>query len=229
MNCLAKRLDCVQLAGAFARRGWFESGSKLRALQTLRAIWSRLCCAVCLTAFAVSAAQAAAEVARVAIYKDDIPPSGAPASPDYLARLLEGPEFTTKFLNSEQLADTQSLNRECFDILVLPHGASFPAKAADSLRSFLRGGGKFFSTGGYAFDNLLERGAAGWQPPSPPPPPPSDHVAWHRSIAAKQLRHNGTLTFSGFMKAANVTGPGMAYLAVYQFGPDGSIVRWRCV
>ena len=28
------------------------------------------------------------------------------------------------------------------------------------------------------------------------------------------------------MKAANVTGPGMAYLAVYQFAADGSIVRW---
>ena len=32
----AKRLECVQLAGAVARRGSFESGSKLRALQTLR-------------------------------------------------------------------------------------------------------------------------------------------------------------------------------------------------
>jgi len=179
-----------------------------------------------LTFFAVSAAQAAAEAARVAIYKDDIPPSGAPASPDYLAGLLDGPGFSTEFLNSEQLADTRSLNRERFDILVLPYGASFPAKAADSFRSFLRGGGKFFSTGGYAFDNLLERGAAGWQPAAPPPPPPSDHVAWHRTIAAEQFRGLGNLTFSGFMKAANVTGPGMAYLAVYQFGPDGSVVRW---
>src|ERR1039457_2653045 len=32
----ANRLECVQLAGAVARRGSFESGSKLRALQTLR-------------------------------------------------------------------------------------------------------------------------------------------------------------------------------------------------
>ena len=33
----AKRLECVQLAGAFRRGGACDSGSKLRALQTLRA------------------------------------------------------------------------------------------------------------------------------------------------------------------------------------------------
>ena len=149
-----------------------------------------------------------AEVGRVAIYKDDIPASGAPASPDYLARLLEAPAFSTAFLNSEQLADARSLSRERFDILVLPYGASFPVKAADNFRKFLRDGGKFFSTGGYAFDNLLERTAAGWQPPSPPPPPESEHVAWHCEIPAAQLRGKGRLTFSGFLKAANVAGPG---------------------
>ncbi|MCX6892684.1 MAG: hypothetical protein NTX51_14375, partial [Verrucomicrobia bacterium] len=58
------------------------------------------------------AGRAGAEVARVAIYKDDIPDSGAPASPDYLARLLDGPEFRSEFLNSEGLADARSLNRE---------------------------------------------------------------------------------------------------------------------
>ena len=33
----AKRLECVQLAGAVVKRGRAESGSKLHALQTLRA------------------------------------------------------------------------------------------------------------------------------------------------------------------------------------------------
>jgi hypothetical protein len=46
MNWHAKRLECVQLAGAVVRRGWFESGSKLHALQTLRAVRLRLCRAV---------------------------------------------------------------------------------------------------------------------------------------------------------------------------------------
>src|ERR1035438_4417202 len=54
MNCPAKRLEYVQLvhppqccyegrAGAVVRRGWSESGSKLHALQTLRAVRLRLC------------------------------------------------------------------------------------------------------------------------------------------------------------------------------------------
>jgi hypothetical protein len=174
----------------------------------------------------VVASREAAEVARVAIYKDDIPACGAAASPDYLARLLEGPAFTTAFLNSERLADGRSLSREQYDILVLPYGASFPVKAADNFRKFLREGGKLFSTGGYAFDNLLERTAKGWQPPAPPPPPESEHVAWHYEISAAELRDRGPLTYSGFLKAANVSGPGMAYFAVYQFAADGSIVQW---
>ena len=37
MTCHAKRLECVQLAGAVVRRGRLESGSNLHALQTLRA------------------------------------------------------------------------------------------------------------------------------------------------------------------------------------------------
>jgi hypothetical protein len=172
------------------------------------------------------AAQDADEVARIAIYKDNIPASGAASSPDYLARLLEVPGFSRALLNTEQLADAGSLSRGQFDVLVLPYGASFPTKAADNFRKFLREGGKFFSTGGYAFDNLLERTANGWQPPAPPPPPESEHVAWHYEIPAEQLRGKGRLTYSGFLKAADVAGPGMAYLAVYQFAADGSIAEW---
>ena len=39
---VAKRMECDQLAGAFERCRAPESGSKLHALQTLRAIWLRL-------------------------------------------------------------------------------------------------------------------------------------------------------------------------------------------
>src|ERR1035438_9528132 len=38
MNCHAKRLECDQLAGAVLRWRRLESGSKLHALQTLRAV-----------------------------------------------------------------------------------------------------------------------------------------------------------------------------------------------
>jgi hypothetical protein len=43
MNFRAKRLECVQLAGAIGKAGHPKSGSKLRALQTLRAVRLQLC------------------------------------------------------------------------------------------------------------------------------------------------------------------------------------------
>ena len=54
----------------------------------------------------------------------------------------------TEFLDSGQLAAAQTLHRNLFDVLVLPYRASFPVSAAQNFRTFLRAGGKFFSTGG---------------------------------------------------------------------------------
>src|ERR1017187_9796574 len=66
MNCHAKRLECVQLAGAVVRRWWSESGSKLHALQTLRAVRLRLCILAPLRWFNCG-------------FKDDAPRDGIPA------------------------------------------------------------------------------------------------------------------------------------------------------
>jgi hypothetical protein len=164
---------------------------------------------------------------NIAIFKDDIPPSGAPADPDELAEMLRQPGWRVGWLNSDQLADPQCLNRDNVDALVLPYGASFPVKAADNFRRFLRTGGGFVSVGGYAFDNLLERTQAGWRPPSTNPPPAVDHAMWHCEIPSAELRGRGKLTFSGFLKADHVTGPGMAYLAIYQTAADGSLPEWK--
>src|SRR5438876_10754844 len=41
-SCLAKRMECVELAPAVGCVARFESGSKLHALHTLRAVWFRL-------------------------------------------------------------------------------------------------------------------------------------------------------------------------------------------
>src|ERR1035441_7015813 len=53
VNRRAQRLECAQLAGALERCHAPESGSKLHALQTLRAVWLRLC----LRVYRVSAVQ----------------------------------------------------------------------------------------------------------------------------------------------------------------------------
>lgn len=106
--------------------------------------------------------------ARAAVYTDDIPSSGASSSPAHLAGVLERAGLDVAFLNSDQLADRRFLNRRTFDLLVLPYGASFPVRAAENFRRYLRAGGKFISTGGYAFDNLLERSQEGWRKASSP-------------------------------------------------------------
>src|ERR1019366_9062649 len=53
VNRRAQRLECDQLAGALEWCRAPESGSKLHALQTFRAVWLRLC----LSVYRVSAVQ----------------------------------------------------------------------------------------------------------------------------------------------------------------------------
>ena len=139
----------------------------LRVCLTGRAFSWLLVLATALGGVASRASGAPPAEGQIAIFKDDIPPAGAPSSPEHLARLLEAAGFGVAFLDAGQLAEAQSLSRVHFDVLVLPYGASFPVKAADNFRRFLRDGGKFLATGGYAFDHLLERTASGWRPPSP--------------------------------------------------------------
>src|SRR6266496_3957875 len=53
---LAKRMECVELAPAFVRRGWSKSASKLDALHALRAIRLRPCRAALYRRFAIGRA-----------------------------------------------------------------------------------------------------------------------------------------------------------------------------
>ncbi len=164
---------------------------------------------------------------NIAILQDDVPVAGAASSPDHLAAILKQAGFAPAFLTSEQLAHATELNRDRYDVLVLPYGASFPVSAAENFRKFLHAGGKFFSMGGYAFDNLLERTTNGWRAYQPPTPPKLDGAAWFYEIPAAELRGRGKLTFRGFLKTDGVTGPGFAHFSVYQIAADGSLPTWR--
>ena len=165
---------------------------------------------------------------NLAILKDDLPVSGAPSSPDYFARTLRQAGFRVAFLNAEQLADPHLLSRDNFEVIVLPYAASFPASAAETFRRFLRQGGKFFSTGGYAFDNLVQQTPAGWKPVAPEPPA-MDSAIWRCGIPVNDLRGKGPITFSGFLRSAHIAGSGMAYFAVYQLASDGGLTAWKDV
>jgi|GEM_PF-711494 len=90
----------------------------------------------------------------VAILKDRLPVVGTASNPDYLAEILKAGGYECKFISSLELANPQIFDRENFDVVILPYGASFPAGARDNFLRFLRKGGSFVSMGGYAFDNL---------------------------------------------------------------------------
>ncbi|NLC56783.1 MAG: hypothetical protein GX774_08115 [Armatimonadetes bacterium] len=171
---------------------------------------------------------------NVAILRDDFPlqaspisGESAPADPELLAQVLRQAGFGVAFLSADQLADRRMLTRETFDVLVLPYGPVFPVKAADNFRRFLRRGGKFISTGGYAFDHLLEKRDGQWQKPAPPPAPPVEDARWHYQFPADELRGKGTLTFTGQLRTLNIAGEGFAFFAVYQYAADGSLVTFH--
>jgi len=110
------------------------------------------------------AAGARRENAIAILRQPDMPVRGAASSPARLGQLLSGSGFTVSFLDAEQLASPAQLNSEQFGIVVLPYGQSFPAKARENFTRFLRSGGHFISTGGYAFENLLVRDGDTWLP-----------------------------------------------------------------
>lgn len=97
---------------------------------------------------------------NIAILRDDIPAKGAPTPPELFHTLLSKAGFKVSFISADEL-ETR-LNRDNFDLLILPYGESFPAKSAGTLFNFLREGGALFTTGGYAFQNPIYKIEGKW-------------------------------------------------------------------
>lgn len=101
---------------------------------------------------------------RAALFHEPgFPVVGAASDPEVLTVALEQAGWEVERVRVDQLADLQFFTAERFRLLVLSSGASFPLAARESLLKFLRAGGGLFTTGGYAFDNLVMRSEDGWQ------------------------------------------------------------------
>lgn len=87
--------------------------------------------------------------------------------PDRLVRALEGSGFRAYVLKAGDLADPEVLTTERIDALILPWGALFPAAARETFTAYLKAGGSFLATGGYAFDRLVTLSAEGWTGSAP--------------------------------------------------------------
>ena len=98
----------------------------------------------------------------IAVWRDDVPVRGAASDPAYLGKLLTDAGYGVTFVSTADLLSPVFLTRDNFDLLVLPYGASYPAHGKQALDNYLAQGGRFFSVGGYAFDNPLLRTAGTW-------------------------------------------------------------------
>lgn len=226
--------------------------------------------------------------AAAILNEPDLPIRGAASSPETLAALLKGAGIEPRLLSAAELSDPRLFNASQFDLVVLPTGQSFPASARPALIDFLRQGGGFISTGGYAFEHVLRRVDGKWigerewaenrlrqameadrsllanvgfeEEQQPPLGQPAPDGRWRRTSQRcrivrdepKQGRASAEVTIpkgradasdvfsaslavepgksyriTGWMRTREVSGQGMAYLAVYQRDVRGELVEFR--
>jgi len=92
----------------------------------------------------------------VAIFSEDnFPKTGGTPSIDDLYSTLKQAGFSPYLLGAEELSNPSILSAKNFDLLILPYGPYFPAKATQAVRQFLSEGGSMITIGGYAFDKPL--------------------------------------------------------------------------
>jgi len=104
---------------------------------------------------------------KIAILRDSFPAACSHADPEKLARILRqahdvSQSYDVDFISADQLADPASFNAERYWLVILPYGSYFPAAARDNFLAYLRAGGDFLSTGGYAFDSPVIRWKDHW-------------------------------------------------------------------
>ncbi|MGB9607244.1 MAG: beta-galactosidase, partial [bacterium] len=88
-------------------------------------------------------------------WEENFPKTGGTPSIDIIRATLERAGYAPYILNAEELSNPAILSASNFDLLILPYGPYFPAKATQAIRQFLSEGGSMITIGGYAFDEPL--------------------------------------------------------------------------
>jgi hypothetical protein len=136
---------------------------------------------------------------RVAILQDSFPHARSHADPQKLAACLARAGHEVELVTADQLAAAESFNRGRYWLTILPYGSCFPAAARGNFLAYLRAGGDFLSTGGYAFDRLLVREGERWV---------DREELLHRGVEPAALpepinmRH-GVIAYAGFYRCAH--------------------------
>ncbi|MEJ5252371.1 MAG: beta-galactosidase [Armatimonadota bacterium] len=82
--------------------------------------------------------------------------------PQQIARSLRQAGYGVTVLQAGDFADKQVLNPQRFDAVILPCGEFFPLQAREAFLDYLKAGGSFLSTDGYAFDRPVLWDGKGW-------------------------------------------------------------------
>ncbi len=83
-------------------------------------------------------------------------------SPEALAAALTAAGYGAVLLQAGDLANAAVLTAANFDLVVLPYGPFFPEEARATFTAWLRAGGSFLSTDGYAFERLVVWSGTTW-------------------------------------------------------------------
>lgn len=101
------------------------------------------------------------QAGRIGLLADSaFPKSAAASDPEALEPALKAAGFGVTRLLAGDLCKPERLAE--FDVLVLPQGPAYPAQGRDALFGYLKAGGAFVASGGYAFDDLVEWTGEAW-------------------------------------------------------------------
>ena len=159
--------------------------------------------------------------------------NSAPYDVNSLKSLFEGAGYVVKVINAKELACVDDFNSKLCDVLMIPTGEAFPAKAEANFKKFLVDGGKLITSGGYAFKNTVYSGgstvsAEGGKALCITSPSVGDtHSVTHKF--GKDVLVPGekyTIDFDVKYSDIEVSG-GLAHASLYFYGSGNSLASWK--
>ena len=159
--------------------------------------------------------------------------NSAPYDINSLKTLFESAGYIVKVIGAKEFACIDDFNANICDVLMIPTGEAFPAKAEANFKKFLVDGGKLITSGGYAFKNTVYSGgstvsAEGGKALCITSPSVGDtHSVTHKF--GKDVLVPGekyTIDFDVKYSDIAVSG-GLAHASLYFYGKGGSLASWK--
>ena len=159
--------------------------------------------------------------------------NSAPYDVNSLKSLFEGAGYVVKVINAKELACVDDFNAKLCDVLMIPTGEAFPAKAEVNFKNFLIDGGKLITSGGYAFKNTvyssgsIVSSSGGKALCITSPAVGESHSVTHR-FGKDVLKPGESYTIEYDIKYSDIdVSGGLAHASLYFYGNGGNLVSWK--